>query len=609
MLTLLTSSQGLTTSTDVLLRRKPAMSCLVAPQHLPLQGANHTLSGCPVGILRLRKQRTCPGRPAMRPMASMTTKAENKAGVEAIQAPGLDLLKKAARRFDNLIRELKDVEQLTRPGNANPEVTRLFKERWDALPDHVKTPGQMLGRITNGCEGTQGVFPKCTFGCKPCYHSADANRVRIDGLHTAVEAAKQMELLQKLRGPYGHCQLIGGEVSLLPAEDHAAALQVMRAFGRVPMSFSHGDFDYEYLEAVAVDPSTRKRRFDRLDFAVHFDRFMVGRRGIPQPNSEAELQPYREKLLAAFRRLEAEHGVRSYVAHNMTVQPGNLGEVASFVAANLGSGFRMLSFQPAAFQGDDRRWAADFGTVASDHGECVWREIEKGAGCRLPYGATQMGDFRCNRTVFGAVVGKRRFVPYLDDGDARDIEARDYYMTHLGTAVMPFPFLVAKIARALLTQPRALLLALQWVGRFVRRAGGLSVVMQAFAEHGFGAFASLTIVMHRFMDASNVVPAWEMLQRGEVAQDPVLLETQERLRACSYAMAHPELGITVPACVQHSVYDPPQNKVLAQLLPLGAPAQPAPSAEEVIQSLRDGGQCASGLVHEPGVVTAMSTST
>jgi len=43
-----------------------------------------------------------------------------------------------------------------------------------------------------------------------------------------------------------YAQLIGGEVSLLPAEAHAEALAVMRRYGRMPMSFSHGDFDYEY---------------------------------------------------------------------------------------------------------------------------------------------------------------------------------------------------------------------------------------------------------------------------------------------------------------------------------------------------------------------------
>jgi len=44
-------------------------------------------------------------------------------------------------------------------------------------------------------------------------------------------------------------------------------------------------------------------------------------------------------------------------------------------------------------------------------------------------------------------------------------------------------------------------------------------------------------------------------------------ETQERLQACSYAMAHPDSDELVPACAQHSVLDPEENEVLQALLP------------------------------------------
>lgn len=50
-----------------------------------------------------------------------------------------------------------------------------------------------------------------------------------------------MALLRKVRGPRAHAQLIGGEVSLLSPDDHAATLQIMRSYGREPMSMSHGE--------------------------------------------------------------------------------------------------------------------------------------------------------------------------------------------------------------------------------------------------------------------------------------------------------------------------------------------------------------------------------
>jgi len=59
-----------------------------------------------------------------------------------------------------------------------------------------------------------------------------------------------------------------------------------------------------------------------------------------------------------------------------------------------------------------------------------------------------------------------------------------------------------------------------------------------------------------------------VMQAGRVADDPTVRATQERLTACTYAMAHPETGELVPACVQHSVLDPGENERLRRLLPL-----------------------------------------
>ena len=62
-----------------------------------------------------------------------------------------------------------------------PDAAGALARRWAELPESVRTPAQLLGRRTTGCEGTHGVFPRCNFGCRPCYHSSDANRVRVDG--------------------------------------------------------------------------------------------------------------------------------------------------------------------------------------------------------------------------------------------------------------------------------------------------------------------------------------------------------------------------------------------------------------------------------------------
>lgn len=456
-----------------------------------------------------------------------------------------------------LLARLCTWEHATRPADA--EFVAALRRRWAELPAGVKTPGQVLGRHAVGCEGTHGVFPKCDLACTPCYHSRDANRVRVDGAHTRKQVAAQMALLRRLRGPRAHAQLIGGEVSLLPPEDHAAALEIMRRHGREPMSFTHGDFDEDYLAALTLG-SDGRRRFRRLSFAAHFDKFMYGRRGIPRPESEAALNPYRKRFVDMFVRLRREHGVQSFLAHNMTVTPGNLDEVAGMIRDCHPMGFGMFSFQPAAFVGDDRRWKENYREATPD---AVWTEIERGVGSTLDYRVFQHGDVRCNRVAYGCYVGDRWF-PFLDGRDERDLAVRDGFFRYFGpvnfTGTVP-ALLVAKLARVVARHPGTFVLAFGWLARILRRVG-IGRLLR------YRRVRPVTFVMHQFMDAADVAPAWEMMRRGETSHDPKLRETQERLAACHYAMPHPENGTLIPACVQHSVLDPVENAELRRLLPL-----------------------------------------
>lgn len=455
-----------------------------------------------------------------------------------------------------LKRSLRNAELATRP--LHPTSARALARRWAELPPHVKTPAQTLGRQALGCEGTHGVFPKCNLACTPCYHSRDANQVRVDGRHTRQSVHEQMELLRAIRGPRAHAQLIGGEVSLLPAADHAATLQVMREHGREPMSMSHGDFDYDYLEDIALSPDGR-RRFERLSFAGHFDMMMFGRRGIARPADEASLNPYRAEFVDRFARLRREHGVRSFLAHNMTVTAANVGQIASLVHDCGQMGFGLFSFQPAAQVGDERRWREGDADVTSDQ---VWAEIERGVGVRLPYRALQHGDERCNRTTYGFYVGST-YYPILDDTKAADLDVRDTFQRHVAGIIVgatPLPMVAIKVIRIVVRHPSVLRAFAKWTVRTVTAVGPLNLL-----RHGV---RPVTFVMHSFMDASVVKPAWEAMQRGETVTDPALVEAQERLAACSYAMAHPETGKLVPACVQHSVLDPVANVELRRQLPL-----------------------------------------
>jgi hypothetical protein len=456
---------------------------------------------------------------------------------------------------------VRRLSEATRP--VHPETRAALARRWAELPPGVRTPEQSLGRHAIGCEGTHGVFPKCDLTCTPCYHSKDANKVRVDGAHTLAEVDRQMTFLREQRGPRAHAQLIGGEVSLLAPDDHAAALLAMRRHGREPMSMTHGDFDEDYLRRLVTDPGGRVR-LTRVSFAAHMDSLMRGRRGLPRPRTEAELHRYRQRFVDMFSAVRRDLGVRSYLAHNMTVTPANLDQVADVVAAVLPMGYQMMSFQPAAFLGDDRRWKEGYRTVDMD---AVWAQIERGAGTRVPWAGIQLGDRRCNRTAFGLLVGPE-WVSLMDETSAADVAARDRFYAHLGGVNFggtPPILLLVKLIRVLAAHPGDVVVAVRYGRSLLRRVGGPRRLMRAAARR---EVRSMTFVVHAFMDAADVAPAWELLERGETSTDPAVLATQERLRACMYTMAHPETGKLVPACAQHAVLDPAENAGLRRLLPL-----------------------------------------
>jgi hypothetical protein len=356
--------------------------------------------------------------------------------------------------------------------------------------------------------------------------------VRTDGPHTIAELERQMAYLRTTRGTGQHAQLIGGEVTLLGPEDHARALEVMERHGRKPMSMTHGDFDYDYLHDLAIAPDG-SRRFRRLRVAGHFDSLMLGRRGVPRPRSEAELDAHRRRFVAMFERLRAQHGVGFDLAHNMTVTPRNLGEVASVVRSCAGMRFGMMSFQPAAYVGNPRRWKEDFRAVTIDD---VWAEIERGVGTRLPWAHLQMGDARCNRSAYGILAGGR-WTPILDDRDERDLRVRDRFLDAFGG--MDFErapaALVAAVARVVARHPAVVPAAAGWAARFVRRSGARRLLT--------GRPRALTFVVHAFMDAEVVKPAWEGRTRWRTPT-----RTASSRRACSTRCSTPRRTWSCGAC-------------------------------------------------------------
>jgi hypothetical protein len=180
-------------------------------------------------------------------------------------------------------------------------------------------------------------------------------------------------------------------------------------------------------------------------------------------------------------------------------------------------------------------------------------------GARLHHRALQYGDPRCNRTAYGGFAGARYWA-LLDEDEPRDAAALAAFLDAYGGMDFGAPrhLLALRLARGAVRHPHVGPRLAGAAARALARMGGPRALVRRPRP--------VTFVMHSFMDAALVVPAWEALERGEVSAVPEIRAAQERLSACSYAMAHPEDGRIVPACAQHAVFDPQANRRLAELL-------------------------------------------
>ncbi|NUS37020.1 MAG: radical SAM domain-containing protein, partial [Pseudarthrobacter sp.] len=186
---------------------------------------------------------------------------------------------------------------------------------------------------------------------------------------------------------------------------------------------------------------------------------------------------------------------------------------------------------------------------------------------RIPWQGTQFGDTRCNRTALVLRAGGT-LAPLIDPDDPDDIDARDRLLAEFGGMYFggtPHRIVAAKIIRALLTHPADVPVVLRFGLRLAQRAGGMRRILAAARA---GELSFRTFVVHNFMDAADVAPAWNLMGKGVASEDPKTREVQERLGACMYTMSHPDTGQLVPACAQHSVMDPAENAGLRKLLPL-----------------------------------------
>ena len=170
------------------------------------------------------------------------------------------------------------------------EKQALLRERWNSLPNELRTPNQLAGRHLTHCGFTTGAS-YCSFHCTHCYLPANEIQVPIPSL---AQMKEQIDANRRFQGPGGGLQITGGDVAdaYWRAGRQRELLEIVRYavdVGLVPMLMTHGQTlrnHSEFLEALVIEGGLRQ-------IAVHIDMTQAGRHGFPigRIKSESDLHP------------------------------------------------------------------------------------------------------------------------------------------------------------------------------------------------------------------------------------------------------------------------------------------------------------------------------
>ena len=320
-------------------------------------------------------------------------------------------------------------------------------------------------------------------------------------------------------GPGQNAQLIGGEVTLLEPDDHAA-----RAAGDDPPR-PQADVDVARRLRLRL-PRARSRstratgepRFDHLSFAGHFDSMMFGRRGIKRAASEADAATrYRAALLRDVRAPGARarrHALprAQHDGHAAQHRPGPAGHprLPRHGLSHVLLPARRVHRQRRPLEGrlprvlHRRGVAADRGgrrRAAALRRRC--RSATRAATARPTAPTPATATCRCStRTTRATPASLEDFVAAFGGMDF--VDGRAACAPRAAPAAWP-------ATRARAAQRRA-----GWARRFVGRAGGLRAMRPRAPRRDHLRHA-------RVHGRRQGAPAWELLQRGETsrrARDP-----------------------------------------------------------------------------------------
>ena len=136
------------------------------------------------------------------------------------------------------------------------EKKALLRERWNSLPEELRTPNQVSGRHLTHCGFTTGAS-YCSFHCTHCYLPKNANQVPMPSL---AQMKEQIDANRRFQGPGGGLQITGGDVAdaYFKTGRQDELVEIVRYAvntGLVPMLMTHGQTLLEhpaFLERLMV---------------------------------------------------------------------------------------------------------------------------------------------------------------------------------------------------------------------------------------------------------------------------------------------------------------------------------------------------------------------
>lgn len=417
------------------------------------------------------------------------------------------------------------VQSLLRPTPG--ELLRLGARRFQALPDSLKTPEQIIGFGHHSCGATHGVLERCDFACTSCYLGQEANAAEPLPKQQVFE---QLDRLREFLGPQGKAQITAGEVTLLPRETLGEYVRYAIAIGLDPMVMTHGRRflqQPDYLQQLIERDGLEK-------ISIHVDSTQRGREEWTPFVTEQQLNPVRDRYANLIRDMRAKTGRKLHAAHTVTVTEKNLDQipdVMSWLVRNLDA-FRMVSFQPVAEVGRTEDPAIPDLTLTD-----VWDRICTALGTPLNRDAMHFGHPECHIMVPVVVAraGERHSV--LETVRAGKSWDRGYLSRLLravgGYSVRGKSRAENLLGIASLTLRSPLLLVESLLYCFYRLWGDRRAVVRTLAAAARSRNLSvrpLALVVHKFMS-------------------PGELETplgQERLQACTFRL--PVMGEMIPMC-------------------------------------------------------------